>query len=206
MKRRLLLLVAGLASICLPMRAQNSAAELALERKANEERFRTLTARVDNLEETQQLLGRRITTLERSYSDLSREIDKIKEDVAQGSTRQVSREELKTLVEKLQEIDKKREADKKLILETFKDLAKLPAAASTSPKPVPERNEVGETYDYVVQPGDQLRSIINDYNGEYAKQGLGRITLDQVKRANPDINIDRILPKQVIRIPVPPKK
>lgn len=206
MKPFLCLSIACLAWIPLPSRAQNSAAELALERKANEERFRTLGARVDTLEETQQLLGKRITTLERSYGALSREIDKIKEDVAHASTRQASREELKTLVEKLQEIDKKREADKKLILENIRELGRLPVPASTIPKPSVERNDASETVDYVVQPGDLLMNIISVYNDEYAKQGLGRITLEQVKRANPDLNADRILPKQVIRIPVPSKK
>lgn len=199
------LLLAGV--VLMPSRAlaQNSAAD-ALERKANEERLSRLNATVTSLSDTQEVLRSRITELEQRVSSLSRELSKAKEETVHANTRQVTREEFNALVASLKEVEKKREEDKKLILDSIKDLAKLPAPAPAHPRPSVERADVGETVDYEVQEGNLLIQIIAAYNKKFAEQGRGRITLEQVKAANPELNPNKIIPGKVIKIPVPPKK
>lgn len=207
MKALFPLLLAAIALLPSRSLAQNTAAEAALERKANEERLTRLNAVVSNLSETMELLRLRNSELEQKVASLSREINKMREENAHAGTRHVTREEFNALVEKLKEVEKKREDDKKLIVESIKDLAKASGPAPSHAKPPPaDRAEVKETVDYTVRKGDLLSGIVTAYNDEYAKQGLGRITLDQVKQANPDLNPNKIREGQVIRIPVPPKK
>ena len=206
MKALLVFLLAAAALIPSRSMAQN-AAEAALERKANEERLTRLDAVVSNLSETLELLRSRNTALEQRVSSLNREIIKMREESAHANTRFVTREEFNALVEKLKEVEKKREDDRKLIIESIKDLAKASAPAPSHAKPPSvDRAEVKETVDYTVRKSDFLGGIITAYNEEFAKQGLGRITLEQVKQANPDLNPNKIREGQVIRIPMPLKK
>jgi len=159
--------------------------------------------------ETEGVLRSKIQELEQSVASLSREIRRLKDDNAHSNTRLVTREEFNTLVEKLKEIDKKREEDNRLIvnsINTLKDIAKVPAPTPSRPKPSTDHTEALETVDYKIKEGDLLYKIIAAYNDEYARQGRGRITLEQVKEANPELNPNRIIPGRVIRIPVPPKK
>lgn len=128
-------LIACLAGMPVRSLAQNAAADMALERKANEERFNILNARAASLSETQEVPMKRIAALEQRHRDLSRDLEKLKEESARASARHASRDELKLLVGKLQEIDKKREADKKLILESIRGLARPPAPAQPQGKP-----------------------------------------------------------------------
>jgi TolA-binding protein len=202
-------LLISLVMLPAPAQGQNPAAETALERKANEERFAQLNAQVANLTETQQVLWTRIQKLEQTMDSLNREIRRLKDDNTHANALLVTRKEFDALVEKLREIDKKREEDNRLIvnsINSIKDAAKLPATVASRPKPSSEHAEVVETVDYKINEGDLLYKIITAYNEEYAKQGRGRITLEQVKEANPELNPNRIIPGRVIRIPVPPKK
>ncbi|MBI2948480.1 MAG: LysM peptidoglycan-binding domain-containing protein [Verrucomicrobia bacterium] len=188
---------------------QSSAAEAALERKANEERFARLNATVMNLTETENVLRSRIQELEQQVASLRREISRLKDDSSHATTRLVTIEQFNALVEKLKEVDRKREEDNRLIvnsLNSIKDIARPPATVPSHPKPTTERAEVGETVDYKVQKGDLLFKIIAAYNEEFAKQGRGRINEEQVKEVNPDLNPNRIREGQVIRIPLPKKK
>ena len=207
MKPFLLLSMVSLVFMPIRLLAQSTAAEAALERKANEERLARLNATVVTLSETLELLRSRNTELDQRVTSLNREINKLKEESVLANSRGITREEFNSLVEKLKEIERKREDDRKLILESIKDLAKLPVSTPTHSKPsVEHQTEVGETVDYTVKKGELLFQIIAAYNDEFAKQGRGRITEEQVKKANSDLNPNKIREKQVIRIPVPPKK
>ena len=56
---------------------------------------------------------------------------------------------------------------------------------------------------YTVEKGEYLSTILDAYNAEFKKRGKGRVTLEDVKRANPTININRIYVGQEILIPDP---
>ncbi|MBI4658836.1 MAG: LysM peptidoglycan-binding domain-containing protein [Verrucomicrobia bacterium] len=206
MKPFLFLLIAYLAWMPGRLCAQNTAADLALERRANEERFTMLNARVNSLEETRELLLRKNTQLEERLKSLSAEVDRLKDEKAASANRHVTVEDYKKLVEKLREIEQKREEDRNLILERIKDVAKISLPAATHAKTAPPASETDEFYSYTVQSGDTFIAILAGFNAECEKQGLARITPDQVKKANPNLNPNKILVEQVIKIPVPPKK
>jgi len=69
--------------------------------------------------------------------------------------------------------------------------------------PSSARSPISVAVDYKVQKGDTLFKIIAAYDEEFARQGRGRISQEQVKDLNPDLDSDRIQEGQVIRIPVP---
>jgi hypothetical protein len=61
----------------------------------------------------------------------------------------------------------------------------------------------GKPQPYVVQPGDTLLKILARANDTLARAQLPEITFDQVVRANPGLNADRIRVGQTILIPLP---
>ena len=207
MKAQFHLVVFLIIGIPIELLAQNtSSAQAALERTAAYEQYRELNAKIINIIETQELLLRRQQTLGQRLEELSRDIEKLKEGNGRNDAELVTRDELKVYVDKLKEIDEKREADKKLILKSIRELAKIPLAPVPSPRPSRSSPEDIPTWDYPVEPGDILGDIIKAYNAEFEKQGLQSIDIRQVERVNPGLDSDRIKVGQVIKIPIPQKK
>jgi LysM repeat protein len=205
----LILLFIGAVSLTpIQSLAQDNAAQAAAaaERRENEDRYKRLNAMFEELSEAFALQQKKIGTL-------VDEINRLREENSQFQNKQsayASREDLRKLAEKVQEIDQKREADKKLILEEIQRIAKI----ASTPPPVIERKtsstkpiDTNENfYPYTVQKGDTLSGIINAYNVELKKSGKPAITLEQVKKANPKMNPDRVPVGREILIPVPKGK
>jgi LysM repeat protein len=110
---------------------------------------------------------------------------------------------LKRLAEKIQEIDRKREADRELILGQIEKLAKTSAAPSPKPPKVtvpdttvPTGPEKG--FEYVVQSGDTLSLIAQAYRDKNIK-----VTVKQILQANPGLDEKRLKVGQKIFIPAP---
>lgn len=186
--------------------AYQDAAAVAAQRGA-EERLRRLEADIQSLQDTQEILLKRQEELRQRLDRLADDIRALKEDQGRSSGNFATREELRKFVEKLREVDQNREADKKLILDSIKELARLPAAPAPESKPAPRRptEPSEEPYVYVVKQHDRLLEIIAEYNNHFQKQGQAKITLEQVLKANPGLNPNRLYPGKKIRIPVPPK-
>jgi hypothetical protein len=114
-----------------PALAQDSAARAAVEREAAEENYKLLSSAVNGLTTGQADLQRRVGALAEEIRTLRAQ------DTKTDTSRFVTREELNRLVESVKEIDRKREADKKLILDEFeelkKDLRKMLSAPSSAP-------------------------------------------------------------------------
>jgi predicted nuclease with TOPRIM domain len=183
------------------------AAALAAQKDA-EERYKRLSADVQNLLETQEMLLKRQETVQQRLNSLADDLRALKEDQGRSSRNFATREDLRNYVDKLKEVDEKREADKKLILESIKDLGKLPAPA---PEPKSKGSRTAESaeempYVYVVKKNDRLLDIVAAYNDYFQKNGRAKITKDQVLKANPNLKPDRLLQGQKIHIPVPPKE
>ncbi|MDB6038432.1 MAG: Peptidoglycan-binding LysM [Verrucomicrobiales bacterium] len=183
-----------------------------LERKENDERFNRLSGRLDDLEDAYKAQNKRMGTM---AEDVNTVLRAMREEQNKMSTTFVTHEELKKLYEKLQEIDQKREADKKLILEEIKEIQKLIAKAPVPPPTVirdaPEPKETkndgpAEYFPYTVQENDNLTAIIAAYNKRFKEDGKKTITFDQVKKANPGMNPNRLLVGHEIKIPAPPSK
>ena len=121
--------------------AQDNPARANVEREAAEENYKLLSSAVNGLTTGQADLQRRLGALTDEIRSMRAQDNKI------DTSRFVTREELNRLVESVKEIDRKREADKKLILDEFevlkKDLRKMlsaPAAASSASSPKKEKS------------------------------------------------------------------
>ena len=183
-----------------------------LERKENDERFNRLNGRLDDLEEAYRAQNKRMGTL---AEDVNTVLRSMREEQNRMATTYVTHDELKKLYEKLQDIEQKREADKKLILEEIKEIQKLASKAPLPPPVIPKetpdpkeiKTESTEGYfPYTVQKNDNLTAIIAAYNAELKRQGKGTITYDQVRKANPGMNPNKLLVGHEIKIPVPASK
>jgi hypothetical protein len=186
---------------CLPclslvsVTAQTFASEAAAiaHQRTIEEEFKRLNAVIEGLLDHQALLQTRIDRL-------TGDLERAREENRRVNRNLVTQEELKKFA---QEIDRKREADRKLILDAIDDLGKVVRA------PAPQRAAPAADralHEFTVGAGQTLMDIINAYNEDYRAQGKGRITLHDVRRANPNLqNPDRIVPGQKILIPEPAK-
>lgn len=186
------------------------AAALAAQRDA-EERYKRLDAEVRNLMEAQEGIQRRQDEFRQRLDKLAEEIRSLKEDQSRTSANMVTREELRKYVDKLKEVDEKRESDKKVILDNIKELAKLPNSIPPEPKTAPRRSsETSGDKDspciYVVQKNDRLLDIVAAYNDEFQKEGRGKVTVDEILKANPSIKANLVRTGQKLRIPVPAKE
>jgi chromosome segregation ATPase len=206
MKRIFFLLMFSLAWSPSRLLAQgNTGIDIALERKANEERFARLNSQVEKLVETQELLLQHNAGLRRDLESLANELRKVKEENQRARANLVPRDEYRTYLEKFtQEIEKKRQEDKDLILKTIKKL-EAPVTPPSEPKGSSDQEVFLNTTEVEVSPGVTLLEILNEANKKAKEQGRGLITLDQIKKANLNLNPDRIRVGQKILIPIPPK-
>ena len=204
--KRCLLICIGLSFLTFwttRLTAQDAAAEAALiaERKAAEERSKRLEALLEDMKEAYEAQQKRLMAL-------AEEINRLREETARAGNNLATREELRKLAEKIQEVDQKREADKELILKELQKLAKAPPPLPVEHKASAEGNAdvPDKFFTHVVKQGEYLSTIISAFNAELKAKGKGTVTLSQVKKANPNLNPDNLKVGQEILIPVPPNK
>ena len=187
-----------------PLHADNPAAEAAAAQE-REERYQKLRASVDDLQTAQATLQKRIGELSDEIQSLRRETE---QNADKTAGKFVTRDELRTLTDSVREIDRKREEDKKLILEEIRKLANTPVTVPEAPpkrtaKPEPAPDPTAEAapvpkngYTYVVKAGDTLEAIVK----AYGQNGV-KVTVDQVLKANPKLKPNAMSVKQKIFIP-----
>ena len=184
--------MAGIAAIT-PLQAQANS----LETRALRENVNRLQSQLDDL------------TL--SYSALKKELDSLRSELrkvrAQSSQKDPSaatRGDIENLAKTIREVDRKRSADKELILKEMKSLVRnIPKSRpNTSPPATPPRSQKG--FEHSVQSGETISAIIAAYNEVLKNQGTKkRITLKSVLTANPKLNPRSIQIGQVLFIPDP---
>ncbi len=192
-----------LAVICPPLQAQDAAATAAAAQE-REERYQKLRANIEDLLNAQAMLEKRI-------SALSDELQSLRQNTDRASGNYATRDDLRKLADDVHEIDRKREEDKKLILEELRKLAAtpLPAMAPEPPKrvakpePAPDTNAEAPAvprngYTYTVKDGDTLAAIVNAY-----RQNGVKVTVDQVLKANPNLKPRSMRVNRKIFIPDP---
>ncbi|HZL79733.1 MAG TPA: LysM peptidoglycan-binding domain-containing protein [Candidatus Limnocylindrales bacterium] len=178
-------------------RGQDAAAQQQLDK---------LSGQIKDLTDTVEVQRRRIDALEREISELR---DKVSTPQVNDSA---SREDLKALATQVQEIDKKRQDDRDLILKEIEKLGKVAAAAPhkpspnvSTPKPTDDTATAPATpqkgYDYEVKPGDSLGLIAKAYRAQGVK-----VTTTQIIAANPKMNPNVLIPGKKIFIPDPAAK
>ena len=180
-----------------------SAAQMAA-RQEDEERYQRLQAKVEESLEAQSLIHKRMTVLADEIRNLQQEIDRKGGDFA-------TRDELRKLADAVREVDKRREEDRREILEAIRKLASQPAPTpaparvvkekSTEPEPAATPATPQKGYEYVVQGGDTLSAIA----AAYRANGIP-VTPDQILKANPGLAANRLIPGRTIFIPDPKAK
>jgi hypothetical protein len=175
--------------------------------KEAEEDYRRLNAQVQAVIDTQELIRKRQDHIQQRLDSLESELRHLKEEFRRTAMNFASREDLRDYASKLKDMEEKRLQDKELILKNLQELAR---AATTEPRPgprrSPERTEE-DAYVYTVKKNDTLLDIVAAYNAEFEKQGLGKVTTEQVLKANPRLKrADLLLLGQKIKIPIPPKE
>jgi hypothetical protein len=153
------------------------------------------------LEKTQEVLRKRISTLEEENRALRTEVNRAG---SAGVSPEEFRRDFKELSDKLVEVDNKRIADNKLVLEQVKQLIKdlKPGAAPPSDVRPPARTgtatQSDEFYTHIIQDGQTISGVVEAFRA----QGV-TTSIDAVLRANPKVNPKTLQVGQEILIPKP---
>jgi len=164
------------------------------------ERLQRLNGLVEDLLASQSVLQKRI-------AGLNDELHAVREEGARAGDklgeRFAGRDEVRKLAEAVRELDRKREDDKRLILEEIKKLAQAPVVVPSreppraAPKdPAPDGPSKG--YKYTVKSGDTISAIAL----AYAQSGV-KVTADDILKANPTLKANRLPVGREIFIPDP---
>jgi LysM repeat protein len=202
MKKLLLLPLIALGFLQLPLPAQDATTAAAIaDRQAEEERYKRMSADIESL------LAANLA-LQKKISALDAELQRVREEQSRNTKDDGTKESLKKLADAIQEVDKKREADKQLILAEIGKIGKTLSAppVRTTPKtPVSVESNTGpeKGYTHVVKQGDVLGLIVSDYNAAFKSKGMKAITQQQVMAANPNVDWNRLQIGQKIFIPAP---
>jgi LysM repeat protein len=206
---RIMKRISWLAIICMLCATATVRAQTPATSQEVEEDLKRLKAVVDDLHDAQDAQTKTISALRKEISDL-------REQVSKPTGNYASQEDLKRLADAVEEIDKKRQADKELILKKLSDLGKTLTA---TPLPPPHRekttkpaateatsggsetatssghdNETG--YEYVVKSGDTFSVIAQAYREKGVK-----VTSEQIAKANPKVNPGKLRVGQKLWIP-----
>lgn len=177
-------------------------ATLIAERQELDEKYKTLSASVRTLQESQELM-------QKKFEAALAEITALKEKQAKQPANFATQDDLKHAVERLAEriveLDKSRIADNKRVLDNIAELGKTlkvappPVAPPSTPKKAantPARDEKG--YEHTVASGDTLSGIVKAYRDEGIK-----VSQKAIEDANPNVDWNRLRVGAKIWIPAP---
>jgi LysM repeat protein len=169
---------------------------------ATQQQINKLNGQFQDLRDAQAVQAKRIIALEKEIGELR---DKSSQP---GATDTANADDLKKLADQVQEIDKKRQADRVLILKEIEKLGKV-GGSSPGRKSTPSVTTNAATggsnpggkengYEYKVSAGDTLLIIAKAYRD----QGI-KVTSDQILKANPGLDPKNLKVGQKIFIPAP---
>jgi LysM repeat protein len=175
-----------------------SAVAVRAQDDATQQQINKLNGQVQDILDAQAVQAKRITALEKDISELR---DKINGPGA-------NQDDLKKLADQVQEIDKKRQADRELILKEIEKLGKV-SGSSPGRKSTPGVTTNAATggssaggkesgYEYKVAAGDNLSIIAKAYRDQGVK-----VTSDQILKANPGLDPKNLKVGQKVFIPAP---
>jgi len=173
---------------------------------ATQQQIDQLRGKIQDLTEAQDAQKKAIDELAKKINELS---DKVNTPpVSTGA----STDDLKALAEKVQEIDKKRQADRELIIKQIEALGKATGGSSTHVRTPPNTTTTSTTsggdtatpagpqkgYYYTVEQGDMLSAIAKAYRDKGVK-----VTTTQILKANPGLDANKLIAGKKIFIPDP---
>ncbi len=163
-----------------------------------------LSGQIQDLLAAQEQQAKQLAALQKDISELREKVNTPSVDAASSA-------DLKSLAEKVQEIDKKRQADRELILDQIKQLGKVAVTPPTHVKPKPPVTPVADDpttpatpqkgYEYVVKAGDTIGLIAKAYR----EQGV-KVTTTQILKANPGLDANKLYVGKKVFIPDPNAK
>ena len=191
--------------------------------QVDSEEFRRLQGEVADLRDAKTADQRRISELSRKVEQLQTALRSAEERTTIKLGDAITREDLKKVIDRISEVDEKRESDRKIILEEFDKLAKALSKPTISDNSRTRRQNTRDTekeketekepepfegtvYPHKVEPNQTVSQIIEWWNTSLKKEGLPTISYSQVKKANPKLDFNRIRVGQEILLPVPEKK
>jgi hypothetical protein len=204
----------GLTLLTLPALGQDAAATNAAataaaiaEKQGVDEKFKQMAADIETLRTANQLLQDKPSALKDDLQQIHAEQTRL---AAAG----LSREDLKPLAQRIEEVDKKRQDDKDATSDEIKKLeARLlkllssPSDPSAKPPGSPPSISVppatADGYIYTIKEGDRLLDILKAYNVTFKSKGMKTITYTKLKQANPDVDPNNLRVGQKIVIPRP---
>ena len=165
-----------------------------------------LSGQIQDLLAAQEQQTKQLAALQKDISELR---DKVNTPPVNNSA---SADDLKTLATQVQDIDKKRQADRELILKQIEQLGKVaavppvkmkptakPAPDDTTATPAPATPQKG--YEYTVKSGDTIGLIAKAYR----EQGV-KVTTTQILKANPGLDATKLYVGKKVFIPDPNAK
>lgn len=222
---RLLPLFVLVAATSLPAQDNATANARAIaDQQAATERYNRLSAQIEDLLAANADLQRKIGALEndlrKTRAELLGEISKAERKANEDNNRYVTQDQLKKLVDAINDVDKKRVDDDKKIVDEVRKLVKQMAGGSGSsfstPTPTPPRTTSSDNsdappsgvptkgFEHTVKQGEYLSSIINAYNEALKDKGATKkITLSMVLKANPNLDPNRMSIGTKLFIPDP---
>jgi LysM repeat protein len=167
---------------------------------ATQQQIDQINGRLQDALDAQAVQAKRITALEKEISELR---DKSGQP---GATDTANADDLKKLADQVQEIDKKRQADRELILKEIEKLGKVGGSGRKSTPTVTTNPPAGGSnpggkqngYEYIIQRNDTLNIVAKAYRD----QGI-KVTADQILKANPGLDPKSLKVGQKIFIPAP---
>lgn len=178
------------------------------------ENYKVLKGQVENLQESNAALEKRIADLESKLDAVSSQQGKVSGDYA-------SQDDLKALKSAIEEEDKKRQADNEEMVKTFqqsfKQITKLAKSSGTTAVGIPTRDPApnpppdavshaevkqpdGPGFTYVVKPNDTPTKIAKKL---FEEKGI-KVSADQIMAANPQVkDPTKLYIDQKLFIPAP---
>lgn len=161
------------------------------------ERLQRLNGLVEDLLASQASMQKRL-------SALTDQLHAVREEGSRAGDRLndrfATREELRKLAESVRELDRKREEDKRLILEEIKKLAQTPVVVPRDTPKAPSREPASSTpgkgYTYTIKKGDTISAVVAAYRANGVK-----VSVDDVIKANPHLKPNALAEGAEIFIP-----
>jgi len=155
-----------------------TAGMLPLNAQANSLETRALKENVNRLQSQLEDLMLSYNALKKEVDLLRAELRKVQTLSAQKDPSAATRDDIENLAKSIREVDRKRSADKELILKEMKSLVrnipkKRPNTTPATPAPQSDKG-----FEHSVQSGETISAIIAAYNEVLKSQGAkNRITL-----------------------------
>ena len=184
----------------LPAVGQSSATQLAAWQDMQAD-IKRLNAHLEDLLAANEALQRQLSQLKEEVRALDDRLTKVESRTSASADKAA----LKKLADAIEEVDRKRMADNKKVLEALAKLEKVfrkqlaTVSRSTAPvKLVPRSSASGarKGYEYTIKAGDTLSRLVTTLR----KNGF-KISMQEVMDANPGVNWNRLQVGQKIFIP-----